>query len=68
MKNVSYNVKGMHCASCEMLIKDSLEEMDGVIKADVSHKKGYVKITFDEKKVKEDKIKEAIKKEGYEVI
>ena len=68
MKNVSYNVKGMHCKSCEMLIKDSLEEMDGVQNVDVSHEKGYVKVTFDDKKLKEDKIKSAIKNEGYEVI
>ncbi|MEK6816660.1 MAG: heavy-metal-associated domain-containing protein [Nanoarchaeota archaeon] len=68
MKNVLYNVKGMHCKSCEMLIKDSLEEMDGVQNVDVSHEKGYVKVTFDDKKLKEDKIKSAIKNEGYEVI
>ena len=68
MKNVLYNVKGMHCKSCETLIKDSLEEIDGVQKVDVSHERGYVKVTFDEKKVNEDKIQSAIKKEGYEAI
>lgn len=68
MKNVSYNVKGMHCKSCEVLIKDDLEDMEGVQKVEVSHEKGYVKVTFDEKKLKEDNIKSAIRKEGYEVM
>jgi copper chaperone CopZ len=66
MKKLMLNVKGMHCSSCEMLIKDSLDEL-GVPKAEASHKTGIVNVEFDEKKVSEKKIKEAIKKEGYEV-
>jgi len=61
-------VKGMHCKSCEALIKDSLEETQGIKTADVSYKENSVKVEFDEKKVSEDKIKSIIKAEGYEVI
>ena len=65
MKNVVLDIKGMHCRSCEMLIKDVLEEMD--IKSDISHEMGTVTVVFDENKITKEQIKEAIVKEGYEV-
>ncbi len=67
MKKI-FDVKGMHCKSCEMLIKDSLEEASGVKGADVSHIKGTVKVDFDDSKISEDKIRQIIKENGYEVL
>ena len=67
MKKATLNVKGMHCKSCEMLIKDALEEQEGVETAEVSHDKGTAIISFDEKKVSEDQLKSIIKDEGYDV-
>jgi len=58
-------VSGMHCSSCEMLIKDVLEEADGVKKADASEKAGSVTVEFDEKKISEDAIKKLIRDSGY---
>jgi copper chaperone CopZ len=56
-------VEGMHCSSCEMLIKDSLEDI-GV--EDVIFNKNVM--TFGYKDDSElEKIKETIKKEGYDV-
>jgi copper chaperone CopZ len=63
-----FDVKGMHCRSCEMLIKDSLGEAKGIKQVDVSHKSGKLKVLFDEKLIDEHKIKEIITKEGYKVI
>ncbi len=59
------DVRGMHCKSCEMLIKDVLEEIG--IKSDVSHEMGTVTVVFDENKITKDQIREAIANEGYEV-
>ena len=64
----NFKVNGMHCASCEMLVKDSLDEADGVKKAEASYAKGTVSVEFDEAKISEDKIRTIIKKEGYEVL
>lgn len=61
------NVKGMHCKSCEMIIKDSLLETEGVKNVDVSLAKNTVTIDYDERKVKEDMIKKIIEREGYKV-
>jgi len=60
-------VNGMHCKSCEMLIKDVLLETAGVRKAEASFAKGSVELEFDEKMVDTARIKELIKEQGYEV-
>jgi copper chaperone CopZ len=67
MKKITLKVKGMHCPSCEMLIKDSLEEIEGIKKAELDHKKGTAIVEYDEKKVNEALIKSTIAKEGYKV-
>ena len=67
MKTLKLNVKGMHCHSCGMIIKDSLEEADGIKNAYVSHETGTVSVTYDEKLIDEKKIKDIIRKEGYKV-
>ena len=67
MAKLKLNVEGMHCGSCEMLIQDSLDETDGIEKAEVSHKSGEVNVDFDDSKVSANKIKDIIKDEGYSV-
>ena len=62
-----FKVKGMHCPSCEMLLKDSLGEADGVKNAEASYAKGTVNVEFDETMISEHRIRDIIKKEGYEV-
>jgi len=68
MIKLNIKTKGMHCSSCEMLIKDSLEDLKGVIKANASHKLGIVNVEFDKKKINEFKIKQAIISAGYKVL
>lgn len=63
----SYKVTGMHCASCEMLIKDSLEE-NHIKVLEISSKKGVLKVDFDEKKINDNKIKTLIEGEGFKVV
>jgi len=59
-------VAGMHCSSCEALIKDVLGDAGVSAKAD--YKKGEVIVDFDEKKIKLSRIKELIESEaGYKI-
>jgi copper chaperone len=57
----------MHCKSCEMLVKDSVTEIDGVNGVDVSLTKKTVTVDYDEKKLKDTAIVKAIESEGYKV-
>jgi copper chaperone CopZ len=63
----TFKVTGMHCPSCEMLIKDDLDDI-GVKVKKISHKEGIVEVEFDSKKVTEIKIKTIIEHEGYKVV
>jgi len=67
MKKLELKVTGMHCHSCEMLIKESLTDA-GVKVADVSYKEGTVTVLFDENKLKDAQIKKLIETEGYKVV
>ena len=67
MKTIKLNVKGMHCSSCEMLVKESLEETAGIQNAELSHKEGTATVSYDETKISEKEIKKIIQKEGYKV-
>ena len=63
-KKVEFKVAGMHCSSCEMLIKGELEEI-GALNVSVSHKTGLGSLEIEEDKYSADKIIEAIDKAGY---
>lgn len=62
-----FRIKGIHCKSCEMLIKDALGEFPGIKEINLSYKTGILKVSFDESQLSKEKIIETIKKEGYEV-
>lgn len=63
--NLQLKVKGMHCKSCEMLLKDSLEELPGVRVLNVDHKKGLLEVEAEQAQL--EQMKAAIRKEGYHV-
>jgi copper chaperone CopZ len=67
MKKITLNVKGMHCSSCEALVKDALEEQDGIVSAEVSNEKGTAVVAFDEDSAGKDLIIAVIRAEGYDV-
>jgi copper chaperone CopZ len=66
MMKKTFNVKGMHCNSCEMRIKDALEDA-GATSVTANHQSGHVTAEFDENTLSEEKVKELIKAEGYAV-
>ena len=59
-------VKGMHCSSCEFLVKDSLNDIG--VKAKADYKKGEVLVAFDPKKATMKQIHKSIEENCYKVI
>ena len=59
-------IEGMMCGHCEMHTKKALEALDGVKKAEVSHKTGTAVVTL-EKEVSDDVLKKAVADQGYQV-
>ena len=37
---VEFRVTGMHCASCGLLIDETLEELEGVVRAETDNRRG----------------------------
>ncbi|MFH1056155.1 MAG: heavy-metal-associated domain-containing protein [Candidatus Altiarchaeota archaeon] len=66
MDEIKIKVEGMHCGSCEMLVKDELSEVEGVRKVEADHKKGLVTVKY-EGKLDLHKVKKAIAGLGYKV-
>ena len=59
-------IEGMMCGHCEMHVKKALESLDGVKKAEVSHKNGTAVVTL-EKELSDDLLKQAVSDQGYQV-
>ena len=59
-------IEGMMCGHCEMHTKKALEALDGVTKAEVSHKTGTAVVTL-EKNDPDDVLMQAVTDQGYQV-
>lgn len=61
----TYYVKGMHCASCEILIENKLLTLKGIKSAKASTAKGLVVVEYEDKRPILKTLNEIFKKEGY---
>lgn len=59
-------IEGMMCMHCEMHTKNALEAIDGVTKAEVSHKTGTAVVTM-QKEIPDETLKLAVTNQGYSV-
>ena len=60
-------IEGMMCKHCEARVKKTLEAIDGVIEAEVSHEAGTAIVTMD-KPVADDVLRQAIEAQDYPVL
>jgi copper chaperone CopZ len=67
MKNVIFNVHGMHCDGCAQIIQNLLERREGVQTCAVSFADGTARVLFDPVRDDESQIQAAIEQAGYQV-
>ncbi|MFA7301711.1 MAG: heavy metal translocating P-type ATPase [Candidatus Shapirobacteria bacterium] len=67
-KITKLDISGMHCASCSILIKKSLESQKGVIEANVNYSTGKAVVKYDPQKSTINSFISAIKSAGYGAI
>ena len=60
-----YEISGMHCASCALIIEKKLQKIPGVSKANVNFAIEKASVEYDKTKVDDNKIIEAVKDGGY---
>lgn len=61
------NVKGMTCGHCKASVEGALKGLDGVTAVEVNLDAGTAKVDFEEGKVTEAAMKEAVEEQGYDV-
>ena len=65
--NKTMKIEGMMCEHCEARVKKSLEAVEGVSAAEVSHEKGTAVVSFDTD-VSDDVLKKAVEDQDYTVV
>ena len=66
MKNITIKIKGMGCQNCVNAVTESLTELEGISKVNVSLEKESAEVEFDESTINADKMIAAIKELEYE--
>ncbi len=64
-REYTYFVRGMHCASCEILIEKKLLSLEGIKSVEASADKGSVLVVYDGKKPDINALNEIFKRENY---
>src|SRR3990167_6066519 len=67
MKQTNFHIKGMHCASCSLRNERSLLKLDGVRTATVNYAMRTAAVEYDENKLSEHDLHQAVVKTGYKV-
>ena len=67
MTEKTLNVEGMSCGHCKAAVEGELNKLSGVRKANADVEKGTVEVTYDERTVTTEDLKDAIEEAGYTV-
>lgn len=64
-EKLTFNVTGMHCASCANIIERRLKKVDGIKSANVNLATNKASVEYDKESVNFDSMKKAIEAAGY---
>ena len=68
MKTATFNIAGMHCASCSVRNERTLKKLKGVRDATVNLATHSARVVFDESVVSERMLHETVIENGYQVL
>lgn len=68
MEKIDLSLRGMHCASCGQIIERALRDTPGVSSASVNFATEKATIEFDPADTNREKLVEAVRSVGYEVL
>ncbi|MCF8216093.1 MAG: heavy-metal-associated domain-containing protein [Chlorobium sp.] len=63
-----FRVSGMHCSGCEVLLKEELQELEGVDAVRVSYPEGIVEVVYDADQLGNEVIAAVIGEHGFKVV
>lgn len=65
MTTITMQVEGMHCASCGLLIDDTLEDLPGVLRAETRMREGRTTVQVDPDRCTPAQLVAAVAEAGY---
>jgi P-type Cu+ transporter len=68
MKTATFNISGMHCASCAARNERTLKKLTGVVDATVNFATHSARVVFDDAVVSVSAVYDAVIENGYEVL
>lgn len=66
-RQLTFNITGMECPNCAMILESIEDKLKGVIKADASFKKAQLVVEFDDSQLTGEEIIAEVVRLGYEV-
>lgn len=63
----TFRVSGMHCASCGMLIDETLHELPGISESTTDVRAGTTTVTYDPGQASVEQIQNAVRDAGYQI-
>ncbi len=64
----TFSIKGMHCASCVLILEKALKKVSGVSQANVNFATTKATVTYDPEKVTNDHLASAVANVGYKAM
>ncbi len=61
----TFNITGIHCRSCKILIESEVKQLPGIKNIEVDHRDGACRLEFDNEKISREKILKIIKNLNY---
>ena len=68
MTKKTYQVEGMTCPTCVIMIEKALKKAKGIDAYEVLYNSGRVKVTYDEDVISSEDIRATIEQLGYRVV
>ena len=65
MTDKTLNVEGMSCGHCKAAVEEELNSLPGVERSNADYETGVVEVSYDESKVTDEDLKEAVEEAGY---
>ncbi|MBI4824857.1 MAG: heavy-metal-associated domain-containing protein [Nitrospirae bacterium] len=66
MAEINLKIEGMSCGHCVMAVKKALDNLAGVTSSEVAI--GSAKVAYDGTKTDREKIEDAVRKAGYQIV
>lgn len=67
MQKEMFQVEGMSCNHCKMAVETAVKRLPGILLAEVDLAAKSLQVEYDDEKISQEKIRQAVEEAGFEV-